>query len=313
MVARDGARLRAVLVPAQAPVRGSVILSPGRSEYVEKYYEVIEELTDRGFTVLVHDWRGQGLSDRALKDPLLGHARGWRAFVSDYALLLTRFSADLPRPHIGLGHSMGGGLQALALAEGESRLDAAVFCAPMLGMKFGKRSRGSVERLCFAMNFMGRSKAYVRGPADPLHEAFDDTALTRDRGRWLRNRAMLEAHPELRLGAITWGWLSMALTVCARVAVSRRIDELKIPILVALAGEDSLLVNGPAEVFAAKAPRGRSLSLPTARHEILMETDAQRRAFWAAFDGLAAEVAPRPRGPTSRPRTRRTKAPDPAA
>jgi lysophospholipase len=47
--------------------RGSVVVSPGRSEPIEKYFEVVQDLLDRGFVVLVHDWRGQGLSHRACR------------------------------------------------------------------------------------------------------------------------------------------------------------------------------------------------------------------------------------------------------
>ena len=51
--ARDGVRLRAVLFPATQP-RGTVVFSPGRTEPIEKYHEVVGELVDRGFTVLIH-------------------------------------------------------------------------------------------------------------------------------------------------------------------------------------------------------------------------------------------------------------------
>src|SRR6478735_8712131 len=75
----DGATLRAALFrPALilegGQPRGSVVVSPGRSEPIEKYFEVVQDLLDRGFVVLVHDWRGQGLSHRALPDRLKGHA-----------------------------------------------------------------------------------------------------------------------------------------------------------------------------------------------------------------------------------------------
>ena len=70
----DGATLRAALFSPAGPSRGSVVVSPGRSEPIEKYFEVVQDLLDRGFVVLVHDWRGQGLSHRALPDRLKGHA-----------------------------------------------------------------------------------------------------------------------------------------------------------------------------------------------------------------------------------------------
>ena len=44
--------------------RGTVLLLHGRTEFIEKYYPVIEKLLQRGFAVATLDWRGQGLSER---------------------------------------------------------------------------------------------------------------------------------------------------------------------------------------------------------------------------------------------------------
>src|SRR5262249_21650810 len=71
---RGGVRLRALFAPAAVkPARGSVILCNGRTEFIEKYFEVIRELQGRGFAVFTMDWRGQGLSGRLLKQPQKGH------------------------------------------------------------------------------------------------------------------------------------------------------------------------------------------------------------------------------------------------
>src|ERR1043166_3543765 len=49
--------------------RGTILLLTGRGEFIEKYAtEVVGELLGRGFCVYAVDWRGQGLSDRALAD-----------------------------------------------------------------------------------------------------------------------------------------------------------------------------------------------------------------------------------------------------
>ncbi len=117
------------------------MVSPGRTEPIEKYFEVVEELRARGFSVLVHDWRGQGLSQRLLSDARLGHANGHADFVADYSALLRAFAGRLPDPWIALGHSMGGCLTLLALALGESRFSGAILSAPMLGLLTGKIPR----------------------------------------------------------------------------------------------------------------------------------------------------------------------------
>ena len=94
----DGARLRAALFTPTGTARGSVVLSGGRSEPIEKYAEVIAELLGRGFAVLVHDWRGQGLSHRELPDRLKGHAKGYETYLGDYKSLLDAFEPRLPKP-----------------------------------------------------------------------------------------------------------------------------------------------------------------------------------------------------------------------
>ena len=115
-----------------------MVVHPGRTEPIEKYFEVVERLRARGFAVLVHDWRGQGLSHRMLPDRSPGHADGWADFLEDHGLLLDRFGGELPEPWISLGHSMGGCLALLALAEGETRYAGAILSAPMLGVQLGR-------------------------------------------------------------------------------------------------------------------------------------------------------------------------------
>ena len=89
---KGDARLRAGLFTPPRSPRGTVVLSSGHSEPIEKYFEVIDELLDRGFVVLAHDWRGQGLSQRLLPDRMKGHAIGFSDFVTDYTALLDTFS-----------------------------------------------------------------------------------------------------------------------------------------------------------------------------------------------------------------------------
>ncbi len=289
---QGGVRLRAALFRPDGPCRGSVVLSPGRAEFIEKYFEVIEELQGRGFTVLIHDWRGQGLSDRAPPARLWGHARGWRPFISDYGRLLETFEDRLPKPWIAVGHSMGGGLTALALAEGEERFSGAVLSAPMMCIDTGSRGLASVRRLSFLMNLAGKSRALLAPAPDPARETFETNILTHDRARWERTMAQGASDPDLKEGGVTWGWLAFALILCERIVASRRIDKLPIPLVIVAAEEEKLVLNSASKTVAGRAPHGRYVEVPGAYHEILMETDARRALFWTEFDAVAAQAAP---------------------
>nr|MBA3812052.1 alpha/beta hydrolase [Caulobacteraceae bacterium] len=204
-----GARLRAALFVPGGALRGSVVVSPGRTEAVEKYFEVAQRLLERGFAVLVHDWRGQGLSQRLLPDRLLGHAVGHADFLTDYRALLDTFAARLPKPWIALGHSMGGCLTLLALAQGEARFSGAILSAPMLGILTGPVPPPFAALLAVGLTLIGGgglSVARQTTAATP----FEANILTHDRARYERNEALVAAWPDLALGGPTWGWLAFA-------------------------------------------------------------------------------------------------------
>jgi len=291
--AGDGARLRAALFAPRGGTRGSVVLSGGRTEPIEKYFEVVGELQARGFAVLVHDWRGQGLSDRALPDRLKGHAAGREAFLGDYRALLGAFEARLPKPWIALGHSMGGCLTLLALANGEAeRFAAAVLSAPMLGVRtpFGP----SLTRLiATVLCRIGRAEGYMlRQGGKPFDDAFEGNLLTHDEARFMRHRAQIRACPDLALGGVTWGWVDFAFQAMAWLARPANLAAVRIPVTIVQAQEDAIVDNAAQGLVVRGLPSGRLVVVAGSRHEILMETDARRAAFWAAFDAVAAAAAP---------------------
>jgi alpha-beta hydrolase superfamily lysophospholipase len=289
----DGARLRAALFTPAGPARGSVVLSGGRTEPIEKYFEVIGELLARGFVVLAHDWRGQGLSQRYLPDRLKGHADGYGSFLSDFHALLAAFEARLPRPWIAFGHSMGGCLTLLALARGEApRFAAAVLSAPMLGLRLPLPPwlAGGLARLFRAI---GRGGGYtLKQQGHPFDDRFEGNLLTHDEARFARYRRQVAACRDLALGGVTWGWLDFAFRAMAEFARPERLRAVTLPVLMLIAEADRIIDTDAQATVAARLHDVRVVTVPDARHEILMETDDRRAVVWAAFDELTARVAP---------------------
>jgi len=294
-VGAGGAQLRAALFTPTGRHRGSVVLSGGRTEPIEKYFETIGDFMDRGFVVLAHDWRGQGLSARELPDRLKGHAKGYKSFLEDYRRLLNTYADRLPKPWIAVGHSMGGCLTLLALAEGERRFAGAVLSAPMLGLQLGKFSPGTASLLTQASLAFGRGARYALGQAGkPFDDTFEGNVLTHDARRFARHRAQIRAHPDLALGAPTWGWLDFALRATALLARSERLHAVTAPVEIVSAGEDKLVDNAAQAAAARNLPQGRHIIVPGAYHEILMETDDMRNIFLRVFDALTGKTAPKP-------------------
>jgi lysophospholipase len=267
-----------------------VVLSQGRTEALEKYYEVIGELQARGFTVLTHDWRGQGFSAR-FRHEARGHARGWRLFINDFTQLLDGYGSGLPDPWIAMGHSMGGALTLLALAEGETRFSACILSAPMLGLTDVGRRERAARVMAWLRTLVGRGAELVpEHPTDPLDGAFEDNVLTRDRVRFERWQEQLKGTPQLQLFGVTWGWLAFALSVIFRIERLDRLERISIPVTVVAAGDDQVCISAAARAATARIPQGRYVEVDDARHEILMEIDEVRAVFWREFDALADRV-----------------------
>ena len=287
----DGVRLRAALFPADCHSLGSVVVSPGRTEPIEKYFETAQDLTSRGFTTLVHDWRGQGLSHRHLADRLWGHADGYKDFLADYQNLLDTFEPRLPRPWIALGHSMGGCLTLLALANGERRFCAAILSAPMLGLSTGATPRLAARALARILSSVGRGGTPIqKAGAEPA--PFTANVLTHDRCRYERNEAQIEACPDLALGPPTWGWLDFAFSAIGFLERGPGTPQIGIPVTILAAGDDSVVDNAGLGRVAARLPQGRLVEVPGAFHEILQETDEVRTIFWREFDAIVQRCRP---------------------
>lgn len=273
--ADDGVRLRLAVWAAGA--RGTVLIFPGRTEYVEKYGPVAGVLQAQGYAVLVLDWRGQGLSDRLTGDPMAGHVGHFTDYQRDVAALMAAADAlELPRPFFVFAHSMGAciGLRALHMG-----LPAAAvgFTAPMWGVMMRPALRPAAWVLSTAARGTGQGLRYAPGTsARPYVEsaAFADNMLTRDRSGWDWQRAQLAAHPELALGGPTLHWLNVALIETRRLMALPPPD---LPAFVAIGLGERIVDPTPVARLMAHWPGGRLDTIADAEHELLFEAPQVRR------------------------------------
>jgi len=133
---------------------------------------------------------------------------------------------------------------------------------------------------------LGFGRSYVRGGSDDSVDpvVFEGNPLTSDRDRFARNRALIDAAPQLLLGAPTIGWLNAAYRSMAMLNNPAYAERVRVPLLIGIAGRDTVVDALTIEQFAARVKLSTSIMLPLARHEILQEADEIRSRFWAAFD-----------------------------
>jgi lysophospholipase len=289
---RGGVKVRVMTAPPQGAARGSVIIAPGRTEFVEKYFEVTRELQGRGFAVFCVDWRGQGLSGREIENGLKGHFASFDDPVNDLSTALKLLSGTLPRPHIGLAHSMGGAIMLRALQTRRIELDAVAFSAPMWGIQGLTPMAKKYVRF---MTSLGAGGLFApRVEKKWKRETFKKNPVTHDKERHARCQGLVSEEPRLALAGPTVGWVAAAADTTESFVVPGVFAHLKIPVLIATAGEEQLVDNASHDAVAAQLPNATHITIEGAKHEILMERDEFRAQFWTAFDELTERVAPVP-------------------
>ena len=285
LTAADGVRLRVGLWTHDG-AQGTVLLLPGRTEYVEKYGRAAGDLRARGFATLVIDWRGQGLAERALDDPMGGHVTDFAEYQLDFDEMVSFARAQgLPEPYYLMAHSMGGCIGLRSLIRG-APVKAAAFSAPMWGILIAAWMRPMAVALTTASRWFKFDDRYAPGTGAKtyvLTAPFTGNSLTTDAEMWDYMRRQALAHPELSLGGPSLGWLKAALTECHALTL---LPSPKVPTITALGAQEKIVDTAPIHARMAIWPDGRLDIYPGSEHEVLMERAASRSRFFDTSTAL---------------------------
>jgi lysophospholipase len=282
----DGIALRFARWPPPPGRKGTVCIFQGRTEFIEKYFEVVRELHARGFAVALLDWRGQGLSERQLRDGRKGHVSNFAKYDIDLETFMMEIVLpDCPPPLFALGHSTGATVLIRAAARGRRWFDRMVLTAPLIDLT-GFAATPTARIVVRAMRIAGFGSLYVpKGEVGVMESRpFANNFLTSDPVRYARNAAILEAEPALALGPPTVAWTDAAFRAMRTMRERSYPARIRQPILLIAAGNDQVVSNAAIEDFGGLLRAGRQLVVAGAKHEIMMEQDRYRSQFWAAFD-----------------------------
>lgn len=293
--ASDGVQLRIGSWPARDPGKGTVLLFPGRGDYIELYGPAIDALTTAGYAVLAIDWRGHGLSERIAKNDKVGHVESFSDYQLDVkALLNCAEEMGYSKPLFLVAHSMGACIALRALVEGLD-VRAAAFSAPMFDIHMATYERYAAWPLTWAMSAVGKGETYAPGFDDRSYvfrHDFDGNTLTNSEEEYERWIEQGIAAPELHTGGPSMGWLFAALKETRALA-----QTLSPPVpCLAFCGDQEETVDVPAiRRRMTNWKNGRLIGVQGAKHELFLELPAVRqkvlREITSFFGGLATEQA----------------------
>lgn len=294
---------------------GAIVLVPGRTEGLVLYQELIHDLVRNGWSVYIHDHRGQGFSQRLLADDAtIGYVEDFNDYVADLAAFIAgpvrEARADSKRPVFLLAHSMGGAISALYLQTPRSDgIAAAALVTPMMEPWVASgTSPGVAERLvdnyCEKRSSphggpLGRLLANRYADGAPFDDEYaelrqkgfgTDNNLTHSAVRFARH---WEAHdqarcagadcgaPNAKVGGVSFRWLNQAC-IGSQQARSEAAGRIRLPVLLLQGEADTVVKPSAQKTFCKHLNTGTGpgycvgLRIPQARHAIFIEADAYR-------------------------------------
>ena len=257
----------------QANTQKAILISSGRTEAAIKYKELIFDLFNNGYSVYIHDHRGQGLSGRITENQEMGYIDTFQFYIDDMNHFYTHYlkPKNYKKTYL-LAHSMGGAIGMTYLEQYPTHFNAAAFSSPMLGLKPG---------ICSVVKLLdGDKPKYAIGESgyNANEATFKDNTLTGSKVRYDRMINAFAKTPEAKLGGATYHWINKS---CLQFEyLFDNIDKIKTPFILFSAENEQIVYPYAHQKFITAAKElGKycmAYEVENAQHELLIEKDEQR-------------------------------------
>lgn len=256
-----------------------IVVVNGRIECTDKYQELFYDLFRQGYDIYSYDHRGQGRSDRLVKNHDIGYVEEFDDYVQDLALMVKHFSLNHYQKRYLLGHSMGGNvITRYVQTHPEHPFDAMALSAPMFGVNVPWYLKPIARWVGQILTALHAEPNYAPGQKPYYAKPFDGNLLSQSsvRYHWFRN--LYDEQPELQVGGASTRWVWQGLIACKQAILMTR--QVRIPLLLLQASDDKVVANEAQVQFIKKlAKTNRTCALKIiyhARHELLFEHDNAR-------------------------------------
>ncbi|NQZ82882.1 MAG: alpha/beta fold hydrolase [Colwellia sp.] len=287
----DNIRINYAYFTQKENKRGLVI-SPGRCESFLKYKELCYDFSRQGYNIYILDHRGQGTSQRILSNKHKGYVQHFDHYAQDLHTFISTVINSKKKQNVAskppylLAHSMGGAIAIRMLELYPKSVCAALLSSPMVAINSGRIPSwltGFLVKSAQSINeLMDKEFWYFFGQKDYQTTLFSENNLMQSEARYQQFIDLYQSQPEIQLGGVTIHWLNEAIK--AEKAIFKSVSNLKTPIRILQAGNDTIVDNNAQRAFCKKLHQSKSQYCPDekpvvingARHELFFEQDQYR-------------------------------------
>lgn len=253
----------------------NIVVSPGQSEPMKKYFELVHDIPNANFYLIDH--QGQGESGRLLKDQQKCHVKSFQHFVDDFTFWMENhvLPATKNEPLYLIAHSMGGAISTRFMETHPDVFNKVVFSAPMYDI-YTKPYPGSVAKtLARVLMLAGRGNHFApgKGPYIPEEDVLGKNPFSHSEVRIEMNKYLF-VEQDIGVGGVTVSWVNSSFKGMSGIQNVGK--KLSMPILLLQASLDMTVKPGKQNRFCTLAKNCHLVKMDGAFHEILQEKDSIR-------------------------------------
>lgn len=289
----DGKKVRYGHIKANSVSKGTVVITTGYADFIESYFETINDYLDRGFEVYAMDWAGQAGSERYDKaKPWLPNPNNFFSSIKDLHQFRDEIvKHDKEKPIFLSTHSMGGHIGLHCIQKFPDDFDFAIMAAPLADFtmsKFKSRLIEEFSRVATSLGFGNRKVNRGRQVIVKIKEDREEHKSI-EPIRMNIHQIYSDKNPDLRIGDQTLATTYSTLKSIRLLNEPDNLKSIKIPVLIGVAEKDRLVDNSKILRAVKLIKHAKAVILKEANHAIWTEREVIRSEWFKHVDKFIAD------------------------
>lgn len=253
--------------------KGSILISHGFTECIEKYKEIIYYFIMEGYSVYIIEHRGHGRSGSlGTTDKTQVHIEDFNDYIEDIKIFIDTLNGRYENLYL-FAHSMGGTIGGIFLKKYSNYFQKVILNSPMFEIKV-ENIPTSITKLISKLSVefgKGFDFAFGNFPFEANYDFF--LAETSSESRYRRWYKEICSNNEIQRGGASFKWLYEALDNIDFLLKNEDKEKIKTPILLFQAGKDSLVGDKGQQKFKEICENCNIIRYEKGKHELYLEND----------------------------------------